>query len=113
MIPIQFWLGSRAFQSQNLTMNSILIITNLALISNLFSSSANGQPFKNDAAKVSESWQQTLIENLDTIADYSSRVMRTTTTAFLADQEGIFKKAVKRRLRPLLQDDNTFEGMYL
>ena len=66
---------------------------------------------QNDASKVAGSWHSTLLENLDSIAEFSAKVMRSTTTAYLADQENIFKMSVKRRVRPLVQDDNTFEGM--
>merc|ERR1719266_101908 len=38
--------------------------------------------------------------------------MRSSTTTFLANQNAIFKEAVKKRLRPLLPDDGVFENMF-
>ena len=70
----------------------------------------NGQ--QDDFSTIVESWQNTLLENINSIADFSSRTMRSSTTTFLANQNAIFKEAVKKRLRPLLPDDGVFENMF-
>ena len=70
----------------------------------------NGQ--EDDFSTIVEAWQNTLIENIISIAEFSSRTMRSSTTTFLANQNAIFKEAVKKRLRPLLPDDGVFENMF-
>ena len=37
--------------------------------------------------------------------------MRSTTTEFLANQDSVFKNAVKNRLRPLVSSDKVFEDL--
>ena len=58
-----------------------------------------------------KSWQNTTLENIKSIAEFSAKAMRTTTTTFLANQNFVFKNAVKKRLRPLLPSDEVFENM--
>ncbi len=51
------------------------------------------------------------MDNMPKIAAFSLRVMRPETSAFLANQESIFKDRVKQRLGPSL-DDGQFDNVY-
>ena len=66
---------------------------------------------KSDFSTVVTSWQNTTLENINIIAKFSAKTMRSTTTEFLANQDSIFKNAVKNRLRPLVSSDKVFEDL--
>ena len=71
---------------------------------------ANGQ--QKDFLTIHKAWQNTLLDNINVIAEFSSRTMRSSTTTFLANQNSVFKNSVKNRMRPLLPDDEAFENMF-
>ena len=66
----------------------------------------------NDEEKIAQAWKNTLIDNMKTIADFSAKVMRPSSTNFLANQDGIYKEKVKNRIRPLVDNDGIFEDMF-
>lgn len=66
----------------------------------------------NDEEKIAQAWKNTLIDNMKTIADFSAKVMRPSSTQFLANQDGIYKEKVKNRIRPLVDNDGIFEDMF-
>ena len=67
---------------------------------------------QNDFQKISHTWRNTLMENLPIIANFSSMVMRTPSTSYLASQNFTYKSYVLRRFKPLLPNEETFEDMF-
>ena len=67
---------------------------------------------QNDFQKISHAWRNTLMENLPIIANFSSMVMRTPSTSYLASQNFTYKSYVLRRFKPLLPNEETFEDMF-
>ena len=55
----------------------------------------NGQ--EKDFSTIVEAWQNTILDNMNTIAEFSSYTMRSSTTTFLANQNSVFKEAVAKR----------------
>lgn len=71
-----------------------------------------GTQGQKDYETILEAWRNATLENIEVIADFSAKVMRPQTTAFLANQKSIFKEVVRRRLEPILDDPNTFEELF-
>ena len=73
---------------------------------------ADDEHNQNDFQKISHAWRNTLMENLPIIANFSSMVMRTPSTSYLASQNFTYKSYVLRRFKPLLPNEETFEDMF-
>ena len=78
---------------------------------NFYVKAAEEEP-QNDFQKISRAWRSTLMENLPIIANFSSMVMRTPSTSYLANQNFTYKSYVLRRFKPLLPNEETFEDMF-